>query len=393
MPCVERRGTNGWRLRQGLDTCEAWFGRLRLVHHRVAPNDRNARANGRPCWASNPKSFELHVTAPFIDSETMPRSPWVAIVRRMRVLVTGAGGFLGTHICQYFGSRGHAIAALGRFAADEAVAERYPGLELLLGMTLPDPAFARALDAFRPEVVVHCAASALVADSVKRPYRDFRRSVDVCAYVLHTLHARVPDCAFVLLSSASVYGNPQTLPTSEQAPCTPASPYGYHKWLSELVTEEYRTLFGMRTAVLRIFSAYGERLGRQVVYDLCRKMTGPDSDVRVFGTGHESRDFVHAHDVAQAVLRVVSPAADAAVYNVATGVETTIVTLAETLAKLLRCEKPIVFTGEELPGYPINWRADISRLSALGYRPEVTLEDGLAAYCRWFLASKQPQKS
>ena len=99
----------------------------------------------------------------------------------MKVMVTGAGGFLGSHICQYFGEAGHPVAAVGRFATDVAFASSYPGLELLAGMTLPDPAFVRAVTTFKPDLVVHGAASAKVAESVTRPYFDFQQSVDVCA--------------------------------------------------------------------------------------------------------------------------------------------------------------------------------------------------------------------
>ena len=305
----------------------------------------------------------------------------------MRVLVTGAGGFLGSHICQHFGAAGHAIAAVGRFATDDRVAAAYPGLTLLAGMTLPDPAFVRAVKSFRPELVVHCAAGANVADSLEHPYRDFQGSVDGCAYVLHVLRESAPEAGFVLLSSAAIYGNPATQPIAEDARCAPNSPYGYHKWLCELVVEEYRTLFGMRTAILRVFSAYGEGLRRQVVHDLCRRIAGSDPEVRVVGTGHESRDFVHARDVARAVdCASRALGAGPPIYNVASGSETTVRELAALLAELLDCNKPIVFTDEQLPRSPSNGSADVSRMIAAGFRAEVPLREGLAGSCRWFRA-------
>lgn len=299
----------------------------------------------------------------------------------MRVLVTGAGGFLGGHICQQLGQSGHTIAAVGRFVGDAALAGRLQGLELLSGMTLPDPAFKRTVKAFHPDLVVHAAGTAQVADSVRRPYLDFQRSVDVCAYVLDVLHHCAPASHFVLLSSASLYGNPQTLPVSESARCAPLSPYGYHKWLCELVVEEYRSLFAMRASVLRIFSAYGRGLRRQVIFDLCEKMINAKGPVQVFGSGRESRDFVHAADVAKAVACVAG--GPGGIYNVGSGIETTVADLVRMLADQLHCDKEIVFTNEQLPGYPINWRADISHLAALGYRPTVSLRQGLTDYCRW----------
>ncbi|MBM4357068.1 MAG: NAD-dependent epimerase/dehydratase family protein [Deltaproteobacteria bacterium] len=310
----------------------------------------------------------------------------------MKVMVTGAGGFLGSHICQYFGERGHPVAAVGRFAADIPVVKSYPRLELLAGMTLPDPAFVRAVTTFRPDLVVHAAASAKVADSVARPYFDFQQSVDVCAFVLDTLRQHVPETTFVLLSSAAVYGNPMALPIREGMPCAPVSPYGYHKWLCELVVEEYRALFGLRTSVLRIFSAYGERLRRQVVHDLCRQALEGEGPVRVFGTGSESRDFVHARDVAQAIECVAhAPSGSPSVFNVASGSETRIDALVRTLLDVLGCTRSVTFTGESLPGYPTNWRADVSRLASLGFQPGVTLDDGLTRYARWLEACQRSE--
>ncbi len=302
----------------------------------------------------------------------------------MRVLVTGAGGFLGSYICRHFGSAHHAIAALGRVAVEDAIAPRYPGLELLAGMTLPDPAFVRALASFRPDVVVHAASTARVAESVTAPYADFQASVDVCAFVLDALRQHAPRATFVLLSSAAVYGDPESQPIAENAACRPLSPYGYHKWLTELVVEEYRRLFGLRTRTLRIFSAYGEGLRRQVLFDLCARLSESGDELSLFGTADESRDFVHASDVALAVERALLADDDESVFNVASGVETRIAELVELLARGLGREKHVSFAGQRLPGYPARWRADIRSLGHHGFTPAVALADGVARYCRWY---------
>jgi len=306
------------------------------------------------------------------------------------VLVTGAGGFLGSHICRYFGERGHPIAALGRFAASESVEETYPNLHLLAGMTLPDPAFVKAVRHFNPGLVVHCAGTASVADSVERPHSDFQRTVEVCAFVLDTLRQNAPACKFILLSSAAVYGNPSSLPIDESMPCAPISPYGYHKWMCELLAEEYRLLFGLQTASLRIFSAYGERLQRLVIHDICRKISDSTcNEVEVYGTGEESRDFIHASDVAQAVA-YVAKSNDHSVFNVASGAQTSIRELVETLVACLDSDKRIRFTGTNRPGYPNNWEANIARMRSTGFTPRVPLNDGLSDYCRWYTSRLVP---
>lgn len=302
---------------------------------------------------------------------------------RPRVLVTGAGGFLGGHISRHFGSRDCPVAAVGRFRSMLDIGRNYPNLSLLGGMTLPDPAFADIVARFQPDLLVHCAGTSSVADSVRAPYADFQRTVDVCAFALETVRRHAPRCRFIHLSSASVYGQPKRLPIDETAPCAPLSPYGFHKRMCETLVEEYGSLHGLSTAIVRIFSAYGENLRRQVVFDLCGKiLAARNGRFDVIGTGKESRDFIHASDVALAVETIHSAQATG-IFNLGSGIETTVESLVGILCEELGTDCEPRYGRKGRPGDPLNWRADISRLAALGYRPKLTLSAGLRRYCRW----------
>ena len=190
-----------------------------------------------------------------------------------RVLVTGAGGFLGSHICTHLAQEGNSVAAVDRFSPTPDMPELFPRLSGFFEICLPDDTFATLLRQFQRTILVHCAGSASVPYSVQHPYDDFRLSVELTAFILENLRQYLPSCHFIFLSSAAVYGNPKGLPIREDAACLPISPYGYHKHICEKLCEEYRTLFGIRSSVLRIFSAYGERLRKQVIFDLCRKFS------------------------------------------------------------------------------------------------------------------------
>jgi len=301
----------------------------------------------------------------------------------IRTTITGAGGFLGSHIARYLGSKGHEVCVVGRFAS-LSEASAIPNLWKLCGMTLPDRRFDEAVDEFKPTLLVHCAGTASVVESVNAPYTDFHRTVEVCAYVLETLRKFSPGCHFIFLSSAAVYGNPQMLPVRENTPLVPISPYGYHKMICELLVEEYSALHGIPSAIFRIFSAYGEGLERQVVHDLFSKFYDPHTDVvEIFGTGIETRDFIHADDIAR-LVEIIAEKQATGIFNVASGYETTIGDLAKMIAIITGSTKKLFFNGVRRQGDPEKWQADISRLTDIGFSPAVSMQEGLEAYARWY---------
>ena len=276
----------------------------------------------------------------------------------MVALITGHRGFLGSRIVSRLAEDGWDVAGAGR-----------PDVEI------PSPAFEALVREMQPELVVHCAGPASVPASVEDPVRDRSGSVDVLAAVL----AQLGDARLVLLSSAAVYGDPAALPVREDVALAPVSPYGRHRVESEALA----LASGAPVTIARVFSAYGEGLRRQVLWDISRKaLAGGPIDLA--GTGLESRDFVHASDVAAAVSLIAARGEFAGEqFNVASGAETRISELAAMLTGALGVEADVCFTGSPRIGDPLRWRADISRLKALGFVPSIALDEGVAAYASW----------
>jgi UDP-glucose 4-epimerase len=296
------------------------------------------------------------------------------------LLLTGAAGFLGRATAREFLERGWKIHGL-----DVAPSENAPRGVAYTQAMLPGPQLAEIILRTKPDACVHAAGRASVALSREQPEIDFQNGVVATFELLNTLRLHAPQCRTVLLSSAAVYGNPVSLPIDETHAPMPLSPYGFHKRICEVLGEEFATVYGSRVASARIFSAYGVGLRRQVVWDICEKvLLAGDDRVRLRGSGRESRDFIHAADVASALATLLEGAPlQGECYNLGAGEETTIAELAQLVLGFLGKPGLVEFGDADNPDDPKNWRADISKLQALGYRRRVSLEEGLRGVTTW----------
>jgi UDP-glucose 4-epimerase len=201
--------------------------------------------------------------------------------------------------------------------------------------------------------------------------------------VLEYLRTCAPETPLVYPSSGAVYGRATTLPLTEESPLAPISPYGVHKKIAEELCRSYGQSFGIPVAIVRIFSAYGIELRKQLLWDACRKAAL--GDCRFGGTGRETRDWVHVEDVARLLLMAGDHADKGApTVNCATGrdvaVESILAVLFEALGAGLRPE----FTGSARPGDPDRVAGDPSRAMAWGWAPERSWQDGVREYAGWF---------
>lgn len=294
----------------------------------------------------------------------------------MNILIIGAKGFIGSHAVRYFESKGaHVIGCdvtkLPNASFPYHVVDRF------------EPDYAAIFASHDLDFCINASGNANVSQSASDPVYDFRLNALNTLYMLDAIRKHRPRCQYVNLSSAAVYGNPQQLPVYEAESVVPVSPYGWHKYYTELMCREYYTLHKVRSCSLRIFSVYGPGLQKQLFWDIFQK-SRQSLTVTLFGTGRESRDFIYITDLLRAVEVVMQRCAmEGNIINVSSGIENTIQEAASLFLNHLGNGNALHFSGEDRPGDPKNWRADIGTLQALGFAPTMPLSEGLNNYAAW----------
>ena len=296
------------------------------------------------------------------------------------VFITGVAGFIGRYVARHFAAQGWAVIGVGNAPPENAP---LANLAAYHQIQLPNTQLNQLLQETAPQLCIHCAGRASVGLSITDPSADFYTNTILTFELLNSVRLNAPMCRFIFLSSAAVYGNPESMPVREAHAPAPLSPYGFHKLQCEQLCLEFAKVYDLSTASLRIFSAYGPGLRRQVVWDICQKAITQDA-VILQGTGQESRDFIHALDIARALAVIdVSAPMQGEVYNLASGRESTISELANLVLESLGYDHTPKFDGVVPVGTPLNWQADISKLAALGFTASVPLEKGIKTFANW----------
>jgi UDP-glucose 4-epimerase len=296
----------------------------------------------------------------------------------VKILVTGGAGFVGSHVVDRCIEAGHSVAIVDDLSTGRR--DNVNGGARLHVTDIRGPALDDVFRAEEPEAVVHLAAQASVGRSVANPHLD--ADINVLGSIKLLESARRGGARrFIYVSTGGAsYGDTDVIPTPEDHPMRPVSPYGVSKVAAELYLTCWETLHGLSGVVLRLANIYGPRQDPHgeagVVAIFTDRLLRGEACI-INGDGLQTRDYVYVGDVAEAALRALERPEVTGPINIGTGVETTVVTLFEALRAAAGGQGEVRH-GPARPGEQRRSLLDASRARrVLGWAPRVALDEGL----------------
>lgn len=300
---------------------------------------------------------------------------------RVLTLVTGAAGFIGSHLVDRLLADGHEVIGVDDLSSGTNIR---PGVEMW-EMDVADPALAEKVAVRRPEVICHLAAQVSVRVSVSDPLGDARTNVVGTANVLEAARA-AGGRKVVVTSSCAVYGVPDALPVPADAELRPASPYAASKVAGEVYAGMYKQLHGIDFTTLTLANVYGPRQtpeGEAGVVSIFTDALLAGRPTKVYGDGTQTRDYVYVLDVVDAFARAAGEAGGGGRFNVGTGLQTTDRDLHTLVARAAGAPDDPEFAPPRLGDLPAMSVDPAATREALGWEPTTALAEGIAETVAW----------
>lgn len=311
----------------------------------------------------------------------------------MTILVTGAAGFIGSHVSEALLRRGDQVIGLDNFNAfyDPAIKRNnaqelkaLAGFTLIEGDITDEICLEKIFSAHQIDAIIHLAAWAGVRPSIVTP------AIYVDVNIRGTLNllekARNQNIKkFVFASSSSVYGGRTDAPFREtDSVDQPISPYAATKKAGEVLAYTYHHLYGMDIAALRFFTVYGPRQRPEMAIHKFATMLVRGEEIPLYGDGSTARDYTYIDDIVQGILAALDRHQGYGIYNLGESQTTRLDDLIQMLGKALAITPKLRHEPEQPGDVPLTFADISSAREKLGYDPRVSIQEGIERFAGWF---------
>ena len=311
------------------------------------------------------------------------------------VLVTGAAGFIGSHLCEALLERGYKVTGIDNF--DSFYNERIKKENLRAALQQHNFLFLEG-DAgdhqllnsipHQIDIVIHLAAKAGVLPSLKDPNAYIKANVELTNNILEWMRNKAVK-KLVFGSSSSVYGNNVKIPFEEADDVNePISPYAFTKRSCELMNYTYHTLYGLDIINLRFFTVYGERQRPDLAIHKFVRLIMNGQPITIYGDGESARDYTYYADTVNGVIAAVEYINKNTgvwdTFNLGNHTPVSLNELIKTISELVGIEPKLVYEKMKPGDVNITYAGIDKAIRVLGYHPRTGLKEGLQNFIKWY---------
>jgi UDP-arabinose 4-epimerase len=319
----------------------------------------------------------------------------------MRILVTGGAGYIGSHACKALAKAGFEPVVIDNLTSGNKAAVKWG--QFVQADIRDGAALDRAIQEWKPAMVMHFAAHAYVGESVQDPLKYYENNIGGTHSLLAAMKRNGVN-SIIFSSTCATYGIPQAVPIDETAPQQPINPYGFTKLAVERMLSDCETAYGLSWCALRYFNAAGAdpegELGEEhdpethVIPLALQAALGSRTGFQVFGTDYDTpdgtaiRDYIHVSDLADAHVKAVSYLLNGGksdAFNLATGNGVSVRELVNAVERSTGRKVPVEFGPRRAGDPPILYAVANKAADALGWRPVfVSIDETVATAAAWF---------
>ncbi len=302
----------------------------------------------------------------------------------MKIVVTGGAGFIGSNVVEAYVDQGHEVVVIDNLSSGIAK-HVHPGAKLhKLDVRSKDA--VELITSFKPDVLNLHAAQIDVRKSVTDPVNDLDINVGAALNLLEAARRAGVKRVVYAASGGSMYGDTQVMPTPENQPVRPVSPYGVSKATLELYLQAYQAMYGLHYVALRYANVYGPRQnahGEAGVVSIFIERMLKGERATIYGDGLQTRDFVHVYDVVSANVKALTCSFTGGV-NIATGQQTSVARVYDLVARALNEERPALIGDERAGEQKHSVLSNALARQVLEWAPEWVIEKGIMQTVEWF---------
>lgn len=312
----------------------------------------------------------------------------------MKIMITGGLGFVGSHLSESLLKRDHEIVILTKnYNKKTNVSAIIKNITLEKVDITNFQKLGSCIEKHKPDTLIHLAGQTSHSKSFDDPMRDVDVNTKSTLYILEKIRKMNLKCRFVLGSTFVVIGKPHKLPVDEQTPCNPTTIYGANRLGSEQYCKIYHNVYGLDTVIFRITNSFGPReqyIPNKNAINYLIHQASQGNEITIFNKGKFYRDLIYISDVIDGINSIIKKGQDGNLYWISSGTKTWFYQLGRWLEELTNTKVKYVQTPKYTKKVDVgNFVVDNSKLKSLGWKPKVSVKDGIRKTLEFFMSQNK----